>query len=128
MTDLMEDLRRTWRPSDTALTAAVHALEARPDADVAVVPLYQPGKRYGQWTLGQRVCSVEAEPDQVLLAMKGRVEDGDVPGLHIVRDTAFDLAMAALRGHGDGKGTTAYAIVRRDRTFTVFEEILSAVD
>lgn len=54
-----EDLRRRWMPAQRAVRHGRALLAAEPDADLAVVPLYQPGKQYGIWLFGQPVQTVE---------------------------------------------------------------------
>jgi hypothetical protein len=120
---LNEDRRLRWVPSATALDIATRALESQPDADMAVVPMYQPGKIYGIWQVGQRVETVEAGFEDVLLAVNSHTPSGAIPSLITVRDTAFQRASEALREHG--KGTTSYAVVSRDGSCAVFEEVLS---
>lgn len=121
-----EDLRRRWRPSPNAVDAAVRALQNTPDADLAIVPMYQPGKAFGFWTVGQQVETVDAGPDDVLLAVSGHEPRNNLPAFRTAQDVAFERASAKLAEHG--RGTTAYAVVRRDATWAVFEEILSARD
>lgn len=128
-TDQWDDLRRRFGPTKTAVAAAHAALMNHADADVAVVPLYMPGKSYAAWTTGQQVETVELSGDDVLVGADSRRPSGSIPAGEVpaVRDMivrAFELASAALAEHGPG--TTGYAIVRPDGTVTVFEEILSA--
>lgn len=124
--DPSEDLRRRWIPDKAAVQAALDALEGEPAAEVAVIPMYQPGKTYGIWDVGQRVETIALTGDDVLLAVNSSATDGPVPGVRAAQDKAFELASLALAGCGDGKGTTAYAVVRRNGRTAVFEEILSA--
>lgn len=124
--DPAEDLRRRWRPSPSAVEAAVRALQNAPDADMAVVPMYQPGKTFGFWTVGQQVETVDGGPDDVLLAVTGHEPKNNVLAFRAAQDIAFERASAKLAEHG--RGTTAYAVVRRDATWAVFEEVLSARD
>lgn len=123
-TDPAEDLQRRWRPSATAVAAAMAALEATAEADVAVIPMYQPGKVYDIWEIGQRVETVELEQPDVLLAVNSHNPEGTVPGVSAMKDRAFELAKQALAA--EGGGTTAYAVLRRNGRCSVFEEILSA--
>jgi hypothetical protein len=117
--DPYEDLRARFRPSRTAIEIAVAALAGDPEAEAAIVPMYMPGKRYNEWEVGQRVESVK-------LALLGfpASQVAERPTLQDRRQEAYDLASAALAAIGSG--TTAYAIVGRDGTAMVFEEILSA--
>lgn len=122
--DPHEDRRIRFRPSPAAVQAAVASLETHPDAEAVVVPMYMPGKTYNCWTVGQRVLSVELPASLMLLGVTNRRPESQLPTIDERRQEAFDLAMAALAEHGHG--TTAYAVVRRDGSAMVFEEILSA--
>lgn len=125
-TDPWLDQRRRFVPSKTAVGAAVAALADHPDADAAVVPLYMPGKSYGNWTVGQPVEVVELTGNDVLIGTDNHDPTRAVPAVRDMITRAFELAAARLADHAGG-GTTAYAIVRRDGTCMVFEEFRSTV-
>lgn len=116
--DPHQDLRERWLPTGDAVQRALALLEAEPDADVAVIPMYQPGKTYGIWTVGQEVCTVSG---RAFLAVDSFERRGDLPDYGWARDAASKFARATM---GDLPGTTAWAVVRRDGTAVVFEDIL----
>jgi hypothetical protein len=66
--DPAEDLRLRWLPTDRSVRHARALLAAEPTADVAVVPMFQPGKQYGIWTVGQLVSTV---PGVVFIVHRG---------------------------------------------------------
>lgn len=119
--DPYQDQRERYRPSPKAVTTALAALKAEPAAEAVVVPMWQPGKSYGIWRVGQVVASIELEGDDVLLAYPPH---GCGPTIRDQQDKAYELAGAELAKHG--AGTTSYAVVRPEGTWAVFEEILSA--
>lgn len=123
--DPWQDQAQRLAPSKSAVQAAVAALDARPEADAAVVPLYMPGKSFGVWTVGQQVETIELTGEDVLVGVNPNRPTGAVPAIRDRIATAFDLANAQLAEHGRG-GTTGYVIVRPDGSWVVFEEIRSA--
>jgi len=48
-----DDLNTRWHPSAEAEQKARDLLVAKPCADMAIVPLVQPGKVHGIWDTGQ---------------------------------------------------------------------------
>jgi hypothetical protein len=121
------DLQARWLPTEqavkmarAAVRAAVEAnLAARPHDIVAIVPMYQPGKEHGWWTIGQRVETVAGV---VLVAYSGA---GETPKDLMDYHKARDLAERTARGYlGDEEGTTATAVVDLDGKAAVFEGYL----
>ncbi len=53
-----EDLRARWLPTDASVRRARALLDAEPRAGLAAIPMVQPGKHYGIWTVGQEVQTV----------------------------------------------------------------------
>jgi hypothetical protein len=116
-TSLGDDLRLRWLPTRQAVRHARALLAAEPAADFAVVPLYQPGKQYGIWMLGQVVNTVQGA---VFLAVNSSEPTAGVPTLGWAREAACLVAREQLRIDGRG-GTVAYAVVRAD-SVAVFED------
>lgn len=112
-----EDLRLRWLPTSRSVRHARALLAAEPAADVALVPMYQPGKQYGIWLTGQRVSTV---PGVVFVAVNSFEPAAGIPSVSWARHAACLLAREQLRADGRG-GTVAYAIVRSD-SVAVFEE------
>ena len=113
-----EDLRARWLPTPAAVRLAPTFLEAEPEANIAVIPMYQPDKHYGIWFVGQPVHTVHGV---VFIAVNSRAPAGAVPSLSWARDAACLLARERL--HADHHaGTVAYATVRRDGHTAVFED------
>jgi hypothetical protein len=105
-----QDIAR-WVPSDASVKVARAMLEAEPRADMAVIPMAQPGKEHSWWTVGQEVQTV---PGVAVLATNGwDVTDpsGEVPAYSWARAEAVSLAERWLNGRA---GTVAYAVVMRD--------------
>jgi hypothetical protein len=112
------DLRARWLPSDSAVRHARALLDAEPRADLAAIPMVQPGKNAGIWTAGQEVQTV---PGAVFIGVNAfDVDDGaEVPSYSWARDAAAAVARTVL---GDRKGTVAWATVDRDGHVGVFED------
>ena len=113
-----QDLQARWLPDPHVVKAAAAMLTALPgDRTVAVIPMCQPGKDHGIWTVGQEVETVYGA---IFYGHTGYDADqpARVPGYHAACDMA-DLA--AFRQLGDRPGTTAHAVVRRDGDVAVFE-------
>jgi hypothetical protein len=113
-----QDMLARWLPSADAQAHARALLEAEPRADMAVIPMVQPGKVAGVWTTGQEV---ETVPGVIFLGRnsfeewRGQV----VPSLAWARTAALELARAYL---ADLPGTVAYVTVGRDGHVAVFED------
>jgi hypothetical protein len=127
-TNLAEDLAARWLPTiearqqaAAAVRVAVHQLGV-PARDVtALVPMIQPGKERGIWTLGQ---AVETIPGVILVAYSGAGEV-PVPGLldyHEARNIAETIGRNRLAETGR-LGTTGYAAVDEDGEAAVFEGV-----
>jgi hypothetical protein len=113
------DMTQRWWPTDTAVKQAKAALDAQPDADLAAIPMVQPGKTRGYWKVGQAVETVEG---QVFLGVNADNGRGAVPSWSEARNSA---AEAASEARGDRPGTVAYAVVARDDDqVAVFEDVL----
>lgn len=112
-----EDMRRRWLPTNRAVRHARILLAAEPAADVAVIPMYQPGKQHGIWLTGQTVITV---PGVVFIASNSFIVAGLIPGASWARDAACDIARDRLRAQGQD-GTVAYAMVRLS-SVVVFED------
>ena len=111
--EIDRDRAERWTPSPPAREMAAAMLAAAPGAEMVIVPLVQPGKARGIWTMGQVVVTV---PGVYLLA-------GDVPGAMPYRE-ARDMALQAAEdaAHGYAAGTTAFALIERDGCVVVFED------
>lgn len=127
------DMRARWLPASTAIAHAKVLLTAEPAADMAVIPMYQPGKDRGIWTTGQEVRTIHG----VVILAANRWEDPEpgsppIPPYTWARATAEDIAAAARvaawktrTARGPHRpGTTAYAVVFRDGNVSVFEGCL----
>lgn len=124
----LADMRERWLPTDAAIRHAQALLAAEPNADLALVPLLQPGKNRSVWTIGQEVLTL---PGVVILASNddGR---GDILGYHTARRYCEIIAgeyqvtvWKERRDASDGlvsPGTTAHAVVTRDGNASVFED------
>lgn len=112
-----EDLRLRWLPTSRSVRHARALLAAEPAADVALIPIYQPGKQYGIWLTGQLVSTV---PGVVFVAVNSFKPAAGVPSVSWARHAACVLAREQLRDHGRS-GTVAYAVVRTD-SVAVFED------
>jgi hypothetical protein len=131
--DPEQDRVRRWNPHPTAVRHARALLDAEPEADLAVIPLFQPGKTRNWWTCGQPVHTVFGV---VLLSQNTFTPTGLIPGHSWARDAASRIASERLRAYAaehpetrtedGGIGTVAWATVRRDSTHTaVFEDMLT---
>jgi hypothetical protein len=104
------DMAARWLPDQVAMDMAAAMLAAAPAAELVVVPLVQPGKQAGVWTVGQAVYTVRGA---YFLA-----DDDD--GYGQARRLAVAVAEAELAARGQA-GTVAYAIIERDGNAAVFE-------
>ena len=114
-----QDMRERWLPSDAAVRHAKALLAAEPAADLACIPMTQPGKTRGIWLTGQQVQTV---PGAVFIGVNSF--DGTTPGVPSfgwARNMAVHVARLALGGKD---GTVAYAAVERDGYVAVFEDAL----
>jgi hypothetical protein len=118
MTTPREDLTARWLPTGTAIRHAVALLEAEPRADLAAIPMIQPGKEHGIWITGQ---AVETVPGVVFIGANSfdPHPSGEVPSYAWARNAAAQIAREAL---GDRPGTVAWATVERDGHVAVFED------
>lgn len=114
-----EDRHRRWVPSDTARAQAAAVLAAHPFAEHVIVPMYQPGKQRGVWTVGQEVRTV---PHCVFPANRtmndpqaGTLDHGTA------RTLAEALAVNYAKARGVTTGTAGYALLYRDGDWAVFE-------
>ena len=115
--DLEADRITRWQPSPTSVERARKLLASEPADAVAVIPMYQPGKEHGWWTMGQQVETVEGV---VFVAVNSFDPTDTLPSLSWARDQA-DLIAATFLRVATG-GTTAYAYVTADSDQTpVFE-------
>ncbi len=114
------DMAARWRVTSTAHDTALAALADAdlPAGTMAMIPLVQPGKQHGWWTIGQPVEVVE---HVVILCTEGGHDDsaktvaGKVLDYGAARNLADDIAKAYLAGR---EGTFGHAIVEADgRTF-----------
>ena len=129
LSDPAADLHARWLPSDTAIAHAVALLAAEPNADVALIPMIQPGKIRGIWTTGQDVRTL---PGVVILATNDDIGKAGVPGFtyarHYCHVIAGEYQAAVWKARRDATdvlvspGTTAHAVVTRDGNASVFED------
>ena len=110
------DLQERWLPEQSAIDLAVRRLASNPTADYAAVPMYQPGKEFGWWALGQEVCTV---PDVVFIGVNSFESRGDVPSFAWARNAAAEVAREHLAGR---PGTVGWACVNREGHAAVFED------
>jgi hypothetical protein len=54
----LADQRARWLPNKTAVVQARLLLDANPNAAIVMIPMIQPGKQRGWWTVGQEVVTV----------------------------------------------------------------------
>lgn len=134
--DTDQDRVRRWNPHPVAVRHARALLAAEPAADLAVIPMFQPGKVRDWWTSGQPVHTVLGV---VFLSQNTFTPNGLIPGHSWARNTASLVAAESLRAYATehpeiraedgGIGTVAWATVRRDSDHTpVFEDFLPATD
>jgi hypothetical protein len=117
-TSAADDMRTRWLPTPAAVRHARALLAAEPDAEMAVIPMYQPGKRHGWWEVGQEVVTVAGVVFLGVSAFEPPA-DSPVPSYSWARHAATELAEAQL---GDRPGTVAYAVVSApDGDVSVFE-------
>lgn len=112
---LLEDMHDRLRPTETAVAHALAAMELRPDAEFAMIPMVLPGKHYGIWTAGQPVETVEGIAFPCTEGKPVRV----TPGYSEARELAIKAGLEAL---GARPGTVATATVTRDGSAAIFEE------
>lgn len=123
------DLRARWLPADTAIAHALALLAAEPNADLALIPMIQPGKTRGIWTTGQDVRTL---PGVVILATNSDTGKGAVLGYNAARHYCHVVAgqyqVATWKERRDrtdelvSPGTTAHAVITRDGNAAVFED------
>lgn len=113
-----QDLRARWLPTAASVRHAWALLDAEPRADLAAIPMVQPGKTYGLWTVGQEVQTV---PGAVFIGINSFDADdsGEVPSYAWARNAASDVARSVL---SDRPGTVAWASVDREGHVVVFED------
>lgn len=117
----LADLQARMRPTDEQLAMAARELAAQAETwpgitdFLAAVPLAQPGKQYGAWTIGQPVEPVEG-------CWVGRnTFDSDAEGGSYAE--ARDNAADAARDHlGTRPGTVAWVTVSPDGHWSVHED------
>jgi hypothetical protein len=126
------DLADRWLPTPESLAHARALLAADPAADVAMIPMIQPGKVHGWWTIGQEVRTV---PGVIFLAADRDEPRGSILGYSHARRLCELVAQEVLvqmweqRRDADPSrlhcpGTTAYACYSRDTgNAAVFEGI-----
>jgi len=114
-----QDMRERWLPTPAAVSHAMALLAAEPRADLAAIPMVQPGKTFGWWETGQ---AVETVAGALFIGVNSfdASPDGHVPGYAWARNAASDVARAAL---GDRPGTVGWATVDRDGNVAVFEDV-----
>lgn len=115
--DAEMDMRLRMLPTETSIRHAKALLDAEPLADVAVIPMYFPGKRRGWWEISQEVRTV---PGVVFVAVNSFEASEHVPSASWARDTASNMAKEAMQV----EGTTGWAYVWRDGHVSVTEDIL----
>lgn len=109
-----EDMRTRWLPSSESMKLARAVLAVDPSASYAVIPMYQPDKRRGVWTVGQAVVTV---PGVLLL-----VRDDDPLSSIRARMLADAASRDAATRAGITQGTAAHATVFPDGVTAVFED------
>lgn len=126
MTEVEKDMRLNMVPAPLAVVMAEKLLESDSRADVAVIPLYFPGKQRHWWTVGQETETVLGV---VILAVNStfaqapgnRDPETGFPTVSWARNAASKIAKDFL---GDREGTTGWAYIWRDGTFSVTEDLL----
>jgi hypothetical protein len=129
LADPAADLRARWLPTPFAIAHATALLDAEPSADIAIIPMIQPGKTRGIWTTGQEVRTIAGV---VFIAANDDTGNDRVNGYQWAREACRQLAGQALadswKAHSDADrprhapGTTAHAVVTRDGNASVFED------
>lgn len=135
LADPDQDRQRRWLPHPQAVRHAQALLNAEPRADLALIPMYLPGKTEGFWASGQPVHTVAGV---VLLSQNTFRPTGFVPGHSWARDMAARIAALELHawaaahptvGNRTGQiGTVGWATVHRDGFVAVSEDCLSPTD
>lgn len=123
----LQDMEERWLPTPESIDQAVALLNATPAADLALIPMIQPGKDRSVWSLSQEVYTV---PGVIVLAAN-RDEAPPFSPVSTYSQARGYVGIVArraleevLRGREpeDGKGTTAYAVVERTGHAAVFED------
>jgi len=115
-----QDKADRWLPTGAAVRHAQALLAAEPLADLAAIPMIQPGKTYGWWRLGQQVETVAGV---VFIGINGDAPAGSaVPDYAWARDMASMVAATVLGA--DREGTVGWATVDRDGYVTVTEDCI----
>lgn len=115
-----QDKRDRWVPDPAAVAVAVAALKAADPTDsldlLAAIPMVQPGKTHGWWTIGQEVETVMGA---VFLGRNRCDGAGSYPSYGTARNAASVVARGAL---GEREGTVAWVTVESDGYWSVHED------
>jgi hypothetical protein len=103
-----------WVPDATAQALGAAVIAAVPGATMAIVPMVQPGKIHGVWTLGQTVVTVPGVAIAAANVWAGAPE-GTLP-YHAAKDAAAKIAKDYLTANYTCGGTVATAIIHADGT------------
>lgn len=122
--DLQEDLNKRWQPTARAVRHARALLDAEPAAQMALIPIYLPGKQRSWWNADQAVKTV---PGLVILAVNSREGVPGVTDYGTARNMASEIALSALRADGRG-GTVSWATVYRGEDFIPVHEDIHQVE
>jgi hypothetical protein len=115
--DLEQDRVTRWQPDPRAVAQAraILATYGGSTNELAVIPMYQPGKERGIWEMGQQVVTVRG----AIFTGNHHESGNGLLSYAWAREAAAQVAEAQL---GDAAGTAAYAVVRADSEHTpVFE-------
>jgi hypothetical protein len=123
-TAVEKDMRERYLPTPEAIKVARTMLLATPEANVALVPMFCPGKQRGIWTMGQ---PVETVPGIVVLAKdhdltRGEIDRGEYRTVAGYGQALTYVGVAATM-HADGiEGVIAHAVIERSGHAAVFED------
>ena len=113
MKNLHDDLTARMKPAWLDIEIARFAIEEE-GTEMALTPIFFPGKEYGIWT-------ADTEVDTVTYAVACNNDDS-------YRDARESVLLEAVKAMGERPGTVGYVvhrIVDGETAWAVFEEILS---
>ena len=116
MKNLHADLTARMKPAWLDIEMARFAIEEE-GTEMALTPIFFPGKEYGIWT-------ADTEVDTVAYAVACNNDDS-------YRDARETVLLEAVKAMGERPGTVGYVvhrIVDGETAWSVFEEILSPAD
>lgn len=111
--NLYDDLTARMKPAEADIEIARFALEEE-GTEMALTPIFFPGKEYGIW-------AADTEVDSVTYAVACNNDDS-------YREARETVVLEAVKAMGERPGTVGYVVHRvvdGETAWSVFEEILS---